>query len=193
MYTTHGILLNSAISGEVDERASIYTADFGKIKVRVRGAKKVQTKQGNYLHTPAVLRFSFVAGKSGHILSGVTNTKNYPALASDLIAQAYVISFFQLCDSLTYDEDPDEKVWSLLNSVLDSAEKASVLGGKDKKEALWKEEKGWLVSLLDIFGLRPSEFDPGKIKTKQELDIYIQNMMQQAFERPIEFFGLKAR
>ncbi|MDX1535905.1 MAG: recombination protein O N-terminal domain-containing protein [Candidatus Spechtbacterales bacterium] len=192
MYSTDAILLSSIPSGEADEFASYFTKEFGKIRLRARSAKKIKTKQGNFMHMPSVVRFSFVAGKSGYIMSGIADEKHYPAITSDLIAQAYVLSFFHLCDDILYNEEKDSALWKLMNRVLDEAENAAKLPEDKKKATLWKSEKDWLMSLLDVLGLKPKEFTPEKAKTKKELDLYIQDLLQQAFERRIDFFGLKA-
>ncbi len=186
MYTTEGIVLKTTTSGEYDEIASIYTQDFGKIKARAKSAKKVNTKQGNYLHNFARLRFSFVSGKGISILSGAQTASWYPELQKNLIPQAYVISFFNLCDNIIYEENPDERIYNLFCNALEDAENNAVYRNK-----LWKKEKEWLINLLSLMGHKPSNLNLQNIKSPRQLDHYLKQIMQNNLEVPVEFFGEK--
>lgn len=189
MYTTEAIILNIKTYHEDDLLVSFYTRDFGKLNIRARGVKKVSTKQGAFLHEPALLRCSFIMGKNGYILSGISGKEEFIKIAQDLPARGYVMSFLTLCDTLLYEGQVDENLWQLMNAVLCEAERAQDV--HDKNEALWRAEKQWLLSLIDILGLRP-QFDFSRFENKKQFDYYLLHLLQNKFELPISFFGLRA-
>ncbi|MEX2007951.1 MAG: DNA repair protein RecO [Candidatus Spechtbacterales bacterium] len=191
MYTTDAIILSSRPSGEADELISCYTKDFGKLAIKVKGAKKITTKQGNFLHSFALVRLSFVLGRGGAICSGVTDIENYPHTNRDLYATGYVAAFLALCDTVCYDNQPDEALWQLLTKVLREAEEASSGNAQDKNALLWHKEKIWLISLLDVWGIKPPHLSIEHATNKRQLDHYLQTLLQRKLERPISFFGLK--
>lgn len=189
MYSTDAIVLGNRPSGEADELVSCYTRDFGKMVIKARSSKKITTKQGIFLHNPSVIRCNFVMSRAGYIFSGIKSVKDYPAVVGDITALAYVMSFLQLCDRITYEGQKDEEMWELLSKVL---EDASGIAGKDNnREELWRAEKDWLMSLLNILGFASQSLNLERVKNAQQLDLYIRRLLQNRLEYSVEFFGLK--
>ncbi|MEX0877411.1 MAG: DNA repair protein RecO [Candidatus Spechtbacterales bacterium] len=189
MYFTDAIVLGSRPTGEADELVSCYTRDFGKMIIKARSSKKITTKQGIFLHNPSIIRFNFVISRTGYIFSGIKSIKGHPAISDNITALAYVMSFLQLCDKITYEGQKDEEMWELLCKVLRDA--SSVAEKDSSREELWKAEKEWLISLLGILGLAPQNLNFERVKNARQLDIYIRRLLQNKLEYSVEFFGLK--
>lgn len=189
MHTTDAIVLGMQDAGEYDLLVSFYTREFGKLKIKARGAKKFISKQGAFLHEPSLVRVSFIVGRGGFILAGINSKAYYAIMPKDLFARAYIMSFLSLCDTLLYEGSQDEKLWGLLKDALEEAE--HLVNSKNKQETLWRAEKRWLVALMDISGHLPA-LDFSRIKNRRQFDYYIQGLLQNKFERSITFFGLHA-
>lgn len=199
MHTTNVIVLNTRGIGEYDQIVSLYTKKFGKIRVVVKSARKITTKQGNFLHTLGVYECSFISGRSGYILAGIQSPalsqveqgkKTYFTINSDLFALGYITSFLKLVDSVIYDNQQDGSIWKLLTSSLTDAEKI-IQNGVDIQSKLWQREKLWVIELLDILGLRPQTFALDNIRTQRELDKYLKEILENKFEEHISLFGFK--
>ena len=199
MYKTEAIILSVRKIGEADELINIYTKDFGKLLIKARSAKKITTRQGNFLHTPSIVYCNIVSTRAGYVLSGIKNTKEYPGISRDIFASGFVSSFLELSNSVLSDGQKDEKLWRLLVRVFEEASGAVGLprlvsgetGKKGARHILWRMEKAWLLTLLAVLGLKPEKLKLGGIKSATALDVYIQRMLQDKFERRIYFFGLK--
>ncbi|MEX0916746.1 MAG: recombination protein O N-terminal domain-containing protein [Candidatus Spechtbacterales bacterium] len=193
MYTTDAVLLSVRESGEHDLFASFFTRDFGKVTAKVRGARKHTTKQGNFLHSFARARISFILGKGGALMAGVTSEYEYPAISQNLIASGYTTSFLSLCDKLIYEYASDEKLWGAIEAVLVSAESiaSSSADERQKREALWKEEKMWIIGLLEVLGLGTSDVRLEGARDKAHLDQYLHAALQSKCNTPVSFFGMK--
>jgi hypothetical protein len=193
MYTTDAILLSVRESGEHDILASFFTRDFGKVTAKVRGARKHTTKQGNFLHSFARARVSFILGRGGAIMAGVTSECEYPAISQDLVASGYATSFLSLCDKLIYEYAADEKLYNAIEGVLSSANTIAVSSGNErqKREDLWKEEKIWLIGLLEVLGLGTSDLRLEELRNKTHLDQYLHAALQSKCNTPVSFFGMR--
>lgn len=190
MYSTDAIVLSIAESGEHDLYVSFYTKEFGKIRAKVRAARKRTTKQGAFLHEPAVVRISFVLGRAGAVLSGIKSVEGCPALSRNVAARGYALSFFALCNTVLYDGQKDRALWNLLRRVLDEA--ADTEYDQDSARYLWKREKVWLLSLLKLSGLRVDMEKINRSRDPAHLDRTIRRLLEHQFERSVSFFGTHA-
>lgn len=189
MYSTDAIVLSRRPAGEADELVSCYTRDFGKLVIKARSSKKITTKQGIFLHNPSVIQCNFVMTRAGYMFSGIKSIRGYPAISENITALAYVTSFLRLCDRIIYEGQKDEEIWELLCRVFEDADRLAVV--ENSREELWRAEKEWLLSLLNILGFAPEKLNLKRVKNARQLDIYIQRLLQNKLEYPIEFFGLK--
>lgn len=189
MHTTDAIVLSSRPSGEHDTLVSFFTRDFGKVAARVRASRKHTSKQGNFLHSFGLLRISFILGKGGPILSGVTDASSAQVLAGHLFAQAYLHSFFLLCDKLMYEYAPEDRIWALLQGALDDAERiaASKASEAAKRSRLWEREKVWIVELLSALGVGSVRLEG--IHSRAQMDSYLSGLLRSRFDVPTAFFG----
>lgn len=192
MYTTDAILLTVRESGEHDLLASFFTRDFGKVTAKVRGARKNVTKQGNFLHSFARARISFILGKGGAILAGVVSEEEYPTVASHLLAHGYVASFLSLCDKLIYEYDADEELWNVILGSLDEASAAvSLPDEQSRRRRLWKSEKLWIMGLLRALGVGTSDVRFNQAMNRARLDYELQSALQRKCNTPVSFFGIR--
>ncbi len=194
MYITDAIVLRVWETGENDFMVSFFTKDFGKIVIIVRGAKKIQTKQGNLLHKFSIVKLVFIMGKQLPILRSIMEIKFFPNISYNLYGYGYISSFFLLCDKLLYENTKDEKLWDLLISAI--VDVSDILSKKEKNEIiysdLWVKEKEWLSLLIDIMGVKEYNKvnDIKKIDNKKKVDIFFKDKLEKAFNIPVNFFGL---
>lgn len=106
MFHTQGVIFKKAPYREFDEIFTIYTRDFGKIEAIGRGIKKPAAKLANHLQVFDFSDIEFVLGKNFKVLTGASVNKNL------LVGGA--AEFFDLLDSLTPEDDPDENIWNLV-------------------------------------------------------------------------------
>lgn len=190
MYKTEAVVLQNREHNEHDSLVSFFTAEFGKINIRVRGSKKPQTKQGAFLSPFSVLHISFILGKHAPILTGASEEQSY-RIGSNAYALGFVTSFFQLVDALVYEYEKDEQMWNLLTVVLLDTE--YIISHYSQQEhhiqALWYGEKKWLVQLLHILG---SAFSYNEVSYKKNIviDKAICKSLQQVSNVQVSFFGL---
>ena len=69
LYQTEGIILNSLDQGEADKVITVYTREFGMLRLFARGTRRSSSKLNKFLNIYSYGRFGFVSGKdSWHLI-----------------------------------------------------------------------------------------------------------------------------
>ena len=194
MYITNAIVLRSREVGENDFIVSFFTQEFGKMVVTVRGAKKLETKQGNVLHRFSIVKIMFVIGKRSLILRSALELTPFSPINRSLYGYGYLNSFLLLCDSLLYENEKDKQVWSLMSTVMEDVATTVDTHTDNQKlcSALWALEKQWLYSFIEIMGLKEyNEIERVRsMNDRRTIDLFFKHTLERAFNAPVSFFGL---
>ena len=69
LYQTEGIILNRLDAGEADRIFTVFTKEFGMLRLFARGVRRVRSKLNNFLNLFSYVRIGFVSGKgTGHLV-----------------------------------------------------------------------------------------------------------------------------
>ena len=69
LYQTEGIILNSLDQGEADKVLTVFTKEFGMMRLFARGTRRVMSKLNKFLNLFSYGRFGFVSGRdSWHLV-----------------------------------------------------------------------------------------------------------------------------
>lgn len=121
-WKTEGIVLRTRDLGEADRIVTLYTKDRGKLNTVARGARRIR----NRLLSPTQVfthgRYLIFPSKGLHNLSQAEIVHSGQNLRDDLQKFAYASYVTELLDASTAEEDPAEKVFSLLASTLSLGE-----------------------------------------------------------------------
>lgn len=63
LYQTEGIILNRMDAGEADKILTVFTKEFGMLRLFARGVRRVHSKLNNFLNLFSYVRIGFVSGK----------------------------------------------------------------------------------------------------------------------------------
>lgn len=148
-YRTLGFFLKKNDIGEADRVFTVFTLDFGKIKILGKAIRKVTSKLRGGIDIISLSELEFIQGKTYKTLTDSVILERFEDVKKDLdklkIGQRIVGSL----DNLTGKEEKDEKLWNLLKEVF----------GKMNR---W-EQKGnlqiiyyyFLWNLFSIIGYKP--------------------------------------
>ncbi|KPJ71722.1 hypothetical protein AMJ50_01145 [Parcubacteria bacterium DG_74_3] len=116
-YRTWGFVLKKENIREDDRLLTIFSKDFGKLKILGRAIRKIKSKLrgGSQLFT--LSEIEFIQGKTYKTLTDAILVKDFPEIKKNLgkLKIAYQIS--QALDNLVRGQEPDEKIWKLLNET----------------------------------------------------------------------------
>jgi len=153
-YRTQGFILKKIDRGEVDRIFTIYTKDFGKLELLAKAERKIQSKLRGGLELFYLSEIEFIQGKTHKTLTDAILIDKFKNLRRDLkrLAIAYKIS--EALDNLVKDQEPDEKIWQLLNEVFSKLNSLEIKNSK--LEILYHY---FLWNLLSILGYQPELYN----------------------------------
>lgn len=111
MYSTEGVVLKKSDAGETDVLFTLYTKEYGKIRVRAQGVKKESAKLKGHLETLSLSSVSFVLGKNGERLTHASLINYWPATRSDLGKLKLAYEIVETIDRSCFPGQKDEAVW----------------------------------------------------------------------------------
>lgn len=130
MYKTEAIILRRRDMKERDKLITVYTKDFGKIKVRAIGAKKIESKLGGHVEPFMRTDIFVVDSKTIDILAGATVLATYINVRSTLSGLHAAQYIMEVADRLTLEAQADSGLFSILAeglSTLDAQSKINFL------------------------------------------------------------------
>jgi len=153
-YRTQGFILKKIDQGEVDRIFTIYTKDFGKLELLAKAERKIKSKLRGGLELFYLSEIEFIQGKTHKTLTDAILIDKFKNLRRDLkrLAIAYKIS--EVLDNLVKDQEPDEKIWQLLNEVFSKLNSLEIKNSK--LEILYHY---FLWNLLSILGYQPELYN----------------------------------
>jgi len=118
-YRTQGFVLKKEDLRETDQLFTVYTKDFGKLKILGKAIKKIKSKLRGSFQPFCLSEIEFIQGKTYKTLTDAILIKNFSELKKDLIRLKIIYQIAEVLDSLIKGEEKDEKIWELLNEVFE--------------------------------------------------------------------------
>ena len=155
-HRTSGFILKKIDRRETDQLLTIYTKDFGKLEILAKAVRKIFSKLKSGAEIFYLSEIEFIQGKTRKTLTDAILIEKFENLRKDLkrIKIAYKISEF--LDNLISGQEPDEKIWRLLNEVFDK------LNNLKLEIKNWKPEIFYyyfIWNLLSVLGYEPELYN----------------------------------
>ena len=143
---TPGYVLSARHHREADKLAQVYTRQWGKIRVLVKGVRKAQSRLGSSLElfTESDMTLVKRAGSDLYVLTQAKILKSHPGLKADFTAITLLQVMADLLLQSLQDGEADGELYRLIGGTLEVLEK-----GKDAREMVLM---GFLLRLLESMG-----------------------------------------
>lgn len=115
---TEAIVLRRTDFGEADRMLTLYSREFGKIKVLAKGARKPQTRKTGHVDLFMRTNFLIARGRNIDLITQAELVEPYAALHDDLVRATYASYAVELLDRFTVEDDPDPRKYNLLADAL---------------------------------------------------------------------------
>jgi len=148
---TQGIVLGYRNFSENDKLMTIFTRDYGKMRIIAKGAKRLTSKFGGRMEPLTVLEFSAAKGANLDILSQCQTIETHQSIREDADTMKYAAYFVRIIDAATVDHQKNEKLFKLLYVSL-----KKLKDGEKVKEVV----KYFEVNFLRVEGLMRKKGDP---------------------------------
>jgi len=113
-YRTQGIIIKKDDWKEADRFFTVYTKDFGKIKVLGRGIRKVSSKLKSGMETFYFSEIEFIQGKNYKTLVDAVLINKFENIRKDLKKTIIAYRILGIFDDLIQGQEKDDKAWNLL-------------------------------------------------------------------------------
>lgn len=116
-YRTQGFVLKKNDLREADQVFSIYTQDFGKLKILGKAIRKIKSKLRAGAELFYLSEIEFIQGKTYKTLTDAIVIDKFKNTRSDLERSKIVYQIAETADNLISGQEKDEKIFNLLNEV----------------------------------------------------------------------------
>ena len=145
-YETQAVIIKQSKFGEFDKILTIYTPEFGKLKVVARGACRPGSKLGGNVEPLTYSLLLLARGRNLDIVTQSQTIDGFLTLKSDLGRMAYGLYVLELIDLFTVENSENRSLFDLLLDVLHQLCQAN------NREILLRYFE---LHLVDYLGYRP--------------------------------------
>jgi len=145
-FQTEGIILKAEDLKEADRLYTVLTRDFGKLRLRAQGVKKINSKLAGHLDPIALVNLFVAQARGFSKIGGAQIKESYPAIKKDLNKLTAVNSCLMIIDDLILEEQKDEAVYNLTGHFLSWI-------NKEKFNSLILQS--YLLKILFLLGYKP--------------------------------------
>lgn len=148
---TLGIIIKRRPFKEYDRAVVLYTRDYGKINLVVRGAERPASKLAGHIEPLSLIEAMIVRGRRDY-LGAARSIDSRITVRQDLNRLFYAGAALAALDKLTKEEEPDAELFFLTESFLEYLDKRTTDLKKEKGEILLA---AYLWKLLAELGYKP--------------------------------------
>ena len=153
-YRTRGLIFKKEDRGETNELLTIYTKDFGKLKILGKAIKKIKSKLRSGAELFYLSEIEFIQGKTHKTLTDAISIEEFKNLKKNLrrLQIAYKIS--EILDKFIRGQESDERIWQLLIETFDR------LNAPDLKPSICDLQYYYFFwNLLSFLGYQPQLYN----------------------------------
>ncbi|MEK9166371.1 MAG: DNA repair protein RecO [Patescibacteria group bacterium] len=126
LYTTEGFVLSSRNAGEAEKIISVFTKEFGLLRLFARGARKPKSKLNSFLNVFSHGRFGFVSGKDRWHLVDAEDILHFDGILQDREKLELLGRVANFVERFHKGEIKDEVFWHVILSFLKFVDGASI-------------------------------------------------------------------
>jgi len=113
-YRTQGLILKKKDRGETNQLFTVYTKDYGKLEILGKAIRKIKSKLRSGADLFYLSDIEFIQGRTHKTLTDAILIEKFPQIKKDLGKLNIANKITASLDSLTGNEEKDERIWSLL-------------------------------------------------------------------------------
>jgi len=154
------IVLKRFPVGESDNHYNLLTSEMGKIRVLVRGGRKIKSKLSPHLDGFSLVDILLIEGRNGYSLAGAKIKQDFRRLAKVDFLLSSASIFLSIIDHVLPENAKDEDIFQLTLKTLEELSQAT-----NDSEAIIRLNSS-IYQLLKILGIQP---DISAVANQREL------------------------
>jgi DNA repair protein RecO (recombination protein O) len=150
-FRVEAVILRHNDYGEADRMLTIYTAQIGKTRALVKGARKLTSRKAGHLEPFTHVKLQLAKGRDLPLVTQADTVDAYLPLRENLLLTSQAAYVMELLDRFTYEDGSENSsIFRLLTDTL-----ARLASGTDA----WVVIRYYEMRLLDYLGFRPQLFE----------------------------------
>ena len=149
-YRTKGFFLKEEERGEVDRLFTVFTRDFGKLRIFGKAIRKIKSKLRAGTKIFSISEIEFIQGKTHKTLTDTVLIDRFKNIKESPEKLEIAFQIAETMDSLLGEEEKDDEIWQLLKETIQRLDNCSL------------EAKSYLLiyyyffwNLVSILGYKP--------------------------------------
>ncbi len=118
-YRTQAFILKKTDLREADQVFTVFTKDFGKLKILGKAIRKIKSKLRAGVELFYLSEIEFIQGKNHKTLTDATAIEKFKNVKQDLEKLEILSQIVENADDLIKGEEKDEDIFNLLNETFD--------------------------------------------------------------------------
>lgn len=172
-YRAEGIILKRKNTGEADRIITVFTREYGKIRLIAKGIRKVKSRRAPFLEVFSRVVLLIHTGKGMDSISEASAVVAYPSIRKDLEKVSVAYFLCELVDVLLPEKQEHRDVYLLLSDALAGLNGAAA-------PAIYAQSRQFALSLLWALGFLPRE----RKLTGPALQAFIENITEKDLRTP---------
>ena len=118
LYRADAIVLRHRDLGEADRVLTLFTAEHGKLRVSVRGARKPKSRLGGHLEPLTRASVQIARGRTLDVVTQAQAVEVFHTARADFLTLLHGLHMAELVDRFTQEQEPQEELFTLLLEAL---------------------------------------------------------------------------
>ena len=118
-YRTQSFFIKKTDRGEDSRLFTVYTKNFGKVKILGRAIRKIRSKLKSGAEIFCLSEIEFIQGKTHKTLTDAIPIENFSVIRKDLKKLKIIHQIFGVLDDLISKEEKDDEIWRLLSEIFE--------------------------------------------------------------------------
>ena len=149
-YRTKAFFLNEQDRGEANRLFTVFTSDFGKLRIFGKAIRKIKSKLRAGTEVFSLSEIEFIQGKSHKTLTDTTLIDRFKNIKEDPKKLKVAFQVAESLDSFLEEEEKDDEIWQLLKETIQRLDSCSL---KTENYLLIYYYFFW--NLVSILGYKP--------------------------------------
>ncbi len=150
-FRVEAVILRHNDYGEADRMLTLYTAQLGKTRALVKGARKITSRKAGHLEPFTHVKLQLAKGREIPLVTQADTIDGYLPLRENLVLTSQASYIIELLDRFTYEDGSENtSIFRLLTDTL-----SRLAAGADP----WIATRYYEMRLLDYLGFRPQLFE----------------------------------
>ncbi len=150
-FRVEAVILRHSDYGEADRLLTLYTAQLGKTRALVKGARKITSRKAGHLEPFTHVKLQLAKARDIPLVTQADTIETYLPLRENLLLTSQASYVIELLDRFTYEDGSENtSIFRLLTDTL-----GRLASGVDP----WTATRFYEMRLLDYLGFRPQLFE----------------------------------